>query len=137
MLVFDGTHYKSLYQFGYNNYYSKQNEHLYKRVNATWKQTLLEFYKMHYKEKEQLLFSKFPHPSAKLTQNFMNFVKPEELTNLKIKGDEFLNRKLKFTMITYEKYNTVDMFKLFNKNNQNKITIDDSLSVEYEMNVSS
>lgn len=50
--------------------------------------------------------------------------------------DAYITKKYKFTVITYEKYNTKDILTEFNKKNHSSILIDDVHTVQYEMNVS-
>nr|CAG4715629.1 unnamed protein product [Naegleria fowleri] len=129
---FDSTYYRLLYQFVYNHFYSVQHNQIYKKLDTSWKDTLLGLVLLQYREKEKILDSKFPHPSTKLSQPF-GFIENKKLISMH-SVDAYITKKYKFTVITYEKYNTKDILTEFNKKNHSSILIDDVHTVQYEMN---
>ncbi|KAG2388468.1 hypothetical protein C9374_000632 [Naegleria lovaniensis] len=129
---FDSTNYRLLYQFVYNHFYSVQHDQVYKKLDTSWRETLLGLVLLQYREKEKVLDAKFPHASAKLSQPF-GFIENNKLISMP-SLDAYTTKKYKFTVITYEKYNTKDILTEFNKKNHSSILIDDVHTVQYEMN---
>jgi len=125
-----------MYQIAFNYLYSVNSQQIFKRVESSWKETLVGLYQMQYREKEALLNQKFPHADAKMSQ-VIGFMEWNELVKYPIiTSNSFTSQKYKFTMITYEKYDTKEVFNDFNEKNNFTIIIDDNQTVEYEMNVS-